>query len=287
MNTDRPIEIEPYSNRLLIHRLSAALLPPAARAGVHPNLVTCAGFGFGVLAALSYSQGGWQWATAGLLLMLAWLVMDGLDGQLARSTGKTSDIGRLLDGVADYATFIAVNIALVATHPRPLVALTLALVAGACHALQSQFYEGERATYVRRLAGHFKAIERPVSGGVAERFYNRCEALLGNRTRRFDTLLAAATPKERQRLLEAWRPPAARALLAASPLSSNGRVFAIWVAVVAGETTLYWIYEISVLTLIALAAAHKLRQAEDRPVAGAARAGQPAGDAGPSAAHAK
>ncbi|WP_199553443.1 CDP-alcohol phosphatidyltransferase family protein [Sandaracinobacteroides hominis] len=292
MDSARPIEIEPWPNRLLIHRLSSLLLAPARRAGIHPNTVTCMGFGFGLLAASSYAMAGqsgsrWAFATLGLLLMLAWLVMDGLDGQLARATGKSSDIGRLLDGVADYATFVVVNIALVATHPRPLAAFALALLSGVFHALQSQFYEGERATYIRRLSGKFQAIARAEAGGPYERFYNRCEALLGNRTRPFDLKLQAAGPAERELLLSRWQPGAARALRAASPLSSDGRAIVIWVAVLAGETMLYWFYEIGVLTLVALAAAHKLRQSEAGAMAGDIGAGQTAGATGSLAGHAQ
>jgi phosphatidylglycerophosphate synthase len=262
--TGRPLEIEPLSNRLVVHRLSAALLPGAIRLGIHPNLVTSAGLLFGLAAGACYLQwADWRFATAGFLLMIGWHVMDGLDGQLARATARTSDLGRLLDGVADYATFVAVYLALAFTNPRPGLALALAIAAGAAHALQSQFYEGERATYIRRLAGRFRAVERPETGGFAERLYNRGEALLGNRARPFDTRLEAATPVERSRMLAAWQPRAARALRAASLLSANGRTIAIWLAAIAGNPMLYWLWEIVGLTLVALAVARALRQAED------------------------
>jgi hypothetical protein len=261
--TGRPPEIEPLSNRLVVHRLSAALLPRAVRLGLHPNLATGAGLLFGLAAAACYTRWpDWRFATAGLLLMIGWHVMDGLDGQLARATGQTSDLGRLLDGVADYATFVAVYLALALTHPQPGLALALAIAAGAAHALQSQFYEGERATYIRRRAGQFRPVERPETGGRIERLYNRGEALLGNRARPFDARLQAATPAERGRLLGDWQPRAARALRAASLLSANGRTIAIWLAALAGNPMVYWLWEIVGLTLVALAVARALRQAE-------------------------
>ncbi len=270
MDIARPLEIEPFSNRYGIHRLALAMLPLAVRLGIHPNMVTMAGLGFGLLAGLAYlNWADWRFATLGLVLMLAWHVMDGLDGKLARATGKSSDVGRLLDGVADYATFVAVNLALAFTMGDWRVALPIALLSGLFHALQSQFYEGERATYIRRCAGRFEAVERPAAGGAVERLYNRCEALLGNRTRAFDTQLAAATPAEQTRLIAAWRPRAARMLHIMGPLSANGRTFAIWLAAIAGNPMLYWAWEIIGLTLLALAAARLLRQAE------AVSAGQP------------
>lgn len=263
MEIARPLEIEPLSNRIAIHRAAAALLPPAIRLGIHPNSVTAAGLGFGLLAGLAYLDWrDWRFATLGFLLMLGWHVMDGLDGQLARATGKTSDLGRLLDGVADYATFVAVYLALALTHDSPAIAISLALAAGLAHALQAQFYEGERLTYIRRLAGRFEAPTRPETGGMVERLYNRAEARLANRTRPFDAVLAASPPPRRAALLAAWRPRAARTLRAMSPLSANGRTVAIWIAALAGEPILYWAWEILALTLLSLAAARALRQAE-------------------------
>lgn len=261
--TGRPIEIEPLSNRYLVHRLSSALLPRAVAHGIHPNFATSAGLLFGLAAAAAYTRwADWRYATLGLLLMIGWHVMDGLDGQLARETGKASDLGRLLDGVADYSTFVAVYLALALTHPRPGLAIALAAAAGAAHALQAQFYEGERATYIRRIQGRFTAVARPETGGVIERLHNRGEALLGNRTHPFDRLLEQAPPARREALIAAWQPRAARILRAMSPLSANGRTLAIWLAALAAEPMLFWLWEIVGLTLVALAAARALRQSE-------------------------
>jgi hypothetical protein len=263
MEIARPLEIEPLSNRLGIHRLSTALLPSAVRLGIHPNAVTAAGLGFGLLAGLAYLDWrDWRLATLGFLLMLGWHVMDGLDGQLARATGKASDTGRLLDGIADYSTFVAVYLALATTHDQPSLAVALAAAAGLAHALQAQFYEGERLTYIRRLNGRFEAPARPETGGRAERLYNRAEAALANRTRPLDTALARAAPPARATMLAAWQPAAAATLRRMSPLSANGRTLAIWLAVLASEPMLFWAWEILALTLLSLAAARALRQAE-------------------------
>ena len=271
--TGRPIEIEPLSNRLVVHRLSAALLPRAIAFRIHPNTATLAGLVSGLAAAAAYTHWpDWRFATLGFLLMIGWHVMDGLDGQLARATGTASDLGRLLDGIADYSTFVAVYLALALTHPKPGLAIALAAAAGVAPALQAQFYEGERATYVRRCSGNFRAISRPETGGVFERFYNRCEALLGNCARPFDQQLEQATPAQRAALLAAWQPRAARTMRAMSPLIANGRTIAIWLAVLAGEPLLFWLWELVGLTLVALAAARALRQSEQQQGAGAGHA---------------
>jgi CDP-diacylglycerol---serine O-phosphatidyltransferase len=270
----RPQEIEAWSNRLVVHRLSAALLPRAIALGIHPNTVTIAGLLFGLAAAAAYTRWDNPWfATLGFLLMIGWHVMDGLDGALARATGKTSAFGRLLDGIADYSTFVAVGLALAFAQDNVPLALLLALSAGAAHALQSAFYEAERETYIRRSRGVFTATVRSEAGGVFERLYNRGEEWLGNRTRPFDQQLARTPPAQRDRLLADWRAMAAPRLMLLSPLSANGRTIAIWLACLAGSPFLYWIWELLGLTLLALAGGHWLRQAEQRP--GAAQSGPP------------
>ncbi len=275
--SSRPPEIEPWSNRLVVHRLARSMLPHAIKLGIHPNGVTLCGLGFGLAAAAAYSR--WDsplFATLGFLCMVGWHVMDGLDGALARATGKTSAFGRLLDGIADYATFIAVGLSLAFAQDNVPLAVSLALTAGAAHALQSAFYEAERETYIRRLRGQFSACKRTEVGGAFERLYNRGEAWLGNRTRPFDQQLTATPTASRQKLLQAWQEKAAPRLMLLSPLSANGRTIAIYLACLAGSPFLYWIWELVGLTLIALAGGHWLRQAEDP----AAVAGPAVGAAG-------
>jgi phosphatidylglycerophosphate synthase len=263
LSPGRPPEIEPWSNRLLIHRAAAALLPLAVRAGIAPNAISISGLALGLLAAVAYTR--WSdplWATGGFVLMIGWHIMDGLDGALARATGRTSAFGRLLDGVADYATFVAVNVVLVATSGDWHAALGLAMLSGAAHVLQSLFYEAERETYCRRIAGRFAATVRSAAGGMAERLYNRGEAWLGNRTRPFDEQLAASTPEQRALLLAHWQHQAAPRLMLLAPLSANGRTLAIWLACLAGAPYAYWIWELAGLTVLALAGGHYLRQSE-------------------------
>lgn len=260
-----PPEIEPLSNRLLVHRASAALLPRAARLGLHPNAVTTTGLFLGVLAALSYLH--WRdprFAVLGFLLMLGWHICDGLDGALARATGKTSPLGRLLDGVADYTTFVLVYIALVVSQPHPALMLPIAILSGAAHILQSLFYEGIRETYIRRGRGQLAATRRSAAGGPVERLYNLGEAFFGNHATRLDAHLLTLAPTERAAAIARWQHLAAPRIRAITLLSANGRTFAIFLACLAGRPWAFWLWEIVGLTLLAMAGHHWLRQAERR-----------------------
>ena len=101
---------------------------------------------------------------------------------------------------------------------------------------------------------------------IRDRLYNRGEALLGNRTRPFDAILAGLPPADQSRILARWQAGAARTMRHMSLLSANGRTIAIWLAVLVGEPMLYWAWEILPLTLLALAAARSLRQSETEAV---------------------
>jgi hypothetical protein len=267
MDHARPAEIEPWTNRQLIHPVANWLLPPAIRLRLHPNLVTFAGLVAGLLAALAYTRWtDWRLAALGFALMLVWHVMDGLDGRLARATGQSSPAGRLIDGLADYATFTAVYCALAFTHPDPGLAVPAAMIAGVAHALQSAHYEGERETFVRRTRHQFLPLPRTEAGGPFERLYNKGEAMLGNHARPLDRQLSGAGPAQMAAMLKAWRADAARILRLMEPLSANGRTLAIFLAVLAGDPLWFWAFETIILTALALGGWVGLRRAEENAI---------------------
>ncbi|WP_448578538.1 CDP-alcohol phosphatidyltransferase family protein [Thermaurantiacus sp.] len=249
----RPPEIELPSNRYLIHRASDWLLPRAVALGIPANAVSLAGLGMGLLAALAYYHAGdWRLAWLGWAAMMGWLVLDGLDGSVARATGTASPFGRFLDGFADYGVFVVVYLALVASQPNPGWHLVLALAAGAAHAVQAALYEAKRATFVRRRARVLSVEPRRVAGGILEAFYNRGEEALGHRESALDQRLAALPDPWRSALLNLWLGRAAVAMRPFWLLSSNARVHAILLFSLAGVPSWFWWYELTVLTAIAL-----------------------------------
>ncbi|RJR44979.1 MAG: CDP-alcohol phosphatidyltransferase family protein [Desulfobacteraceae bacterium] len=69
-----------------------------ARAGIHPHVLTAAGFVFSLLAGVVYGGGYFFWGAC--LLVLAG-VCDTLDGQIARKTKKQSLFGAFFDSTLD------------------------------------------------------------------------------------------------------------------------------------------------------------------------------------------
>lgn len=258
----RPEAIEDPSNLWFVHPLSWRLLPLAMRLGLHPNTVSFAGMGCGLLAGLCY----WNWrepgfVLAGFLLMVSWHVLDGLDGKLARASGKASPLGRVIDGICDYLAFIFVLVPIALSFEDWQAALSLALVSGGLHAMQSIWYEAERDAWKRRLNGVFHTEPRPAGPAIALP-YHWFEAKVAG-PRLIDHALAANPA-----LLPAYLKASAPLVRQLSILSANNRTIAIAIACLAGDPRLYWYWEIGALSLIALFMAQRLRGREQALVSG-------------------
>jgi hypothetical protein len=96
--------------RPLAVRVVQVLIPTPISA----NQVTAVGAVLGILAGFLIAQGtaaACGWAAAGLL---ACMILDCADGQLARARGGGSHFGRLLDGSSDYAVAIALHLGMLA-----------------------------------------------------------------------------------------------------------------------------------------------------------------------------
>ena len=91
------------------------------RLGVHPNVVTVLSITIGITSAFFFAHGSWRTEGSsglmlnilGILLMMWANFYDSADGQLARMTGKKTQLGRILDGTASIIIFIPVYCALV------------------------------------------------------------------------------------------------------------------------------------------------------------------------------
>lgn len=105
----------------MLDRWANAALQPAlqavaralSRAGLGADAVTLAGFAIGVAGAVAIAM---QAYTAGLALLLASRLADGLDGPLARLHGAT-DRGAFLDITLDFLFYASVPLAFAIADP--------------------------------------------------------------------------------------------------------------------------------------------------------------------------
>jgi hypothetical protein len=227
-------------------------------------MVSLTGMACGILAGFAYYH--YQVSSSaiiGFLLMIAWHIADGADGQLARLTNTQSELGKVLDGICDYVTFISVYIGLglaMARHDGASVLLPVVL-AGACHAAQSAAYEAERQDYVFWAwgRGSMPASIRPLdrdsrtSGlfGALLRAYEFLQSLMGNSIGFNRALYAKLNANPAGEAIRArYRERFAPAIRHWSILSSNYRTLAIFICASIRMPILYFGFEIVVLNAV-------------------------------------
>ena len=163
----RTREIEEFTNLFFVHPIGARLLPLCVRLKVSPNAVSLTGLAFGLCAGIAYyryAQLGW--AVVGFLLMIGWHILDGIDGQLARLTNRQSEFGKVIDGIADNVTFIAVysGLGLAIGARYGIWSWLIIALAGIAHSMQAAIYELQRQEYDYwgwgKQSAEFKSVER-------------------------------------------------------------------------------------------------------------------------------
>ena len=201
----------------------------------------------GIGAAFAYSNWtDWRWAFAGLLLSVAWLIADGLDGMIARATGTASALGRFLDGLCDHGVFILIYVVL-ASSIGTVEGWALAISAGVAHAVQSSLYEGERSRFHRRCKGDAGNPPAP-SRNPLVRLYDSVANAVDRFSHAFDDALRRHPDSER--FGAAYGEAAVGPMGLMRLLSANMRVLAIFLACLAGNPRLFWWFELIPLTAI-------------------------------------
>ena len=95
---------------------------------ITPNQVTYLSVLVGFASGYSFSQGSWASSLIGGLLLELTLILDCVDGQLARAKNMASDLGRLIDGIAGYFPYLAVVFGIIFGYPDFQIALIIIAV---------------------------------------------------------------------------------------------------------------------------------------------------------------
>jgi phosphatidylglycerophosphate synthase len=97
-----------------LRKFSKLLTWLAVRVNATPNQVTLISFAIGLYSAYSFSQGSFWWIFLGAVLLQLSIIVDCVDGELARYTRKFSKLGAWLDAVTDrvkeYMVFLGLAI---------------------------------------------------------------------------------------------------------------------------------------------------------------------------------
>lgn len=261
----RTSDIEEITNLYFIHPVSSRLAPVLADLRVSPNAVSFAGMTFGILAAISYYHyQDVKWAIAGFVLMILWHIMDGTDGQLARLTNSQSEFGKVIDGICDYTTFIAVYSALAFALSAQFGGWIwiLAVSAGICHAVQAAAYEVQRQEYeywgMDRKSAALLTLNRPLPNAATASFTARIMHML-NRLYVSVQLMVVGIPAgfdakmadllkqnsaQAASIRERYRETFAPAIRRWSILSANYRTIGIFICAALSVPQYYFLFEI-------------------------------------------
>lgn len=285
VHVKRTREIEEVTNLYVIHPISRALVTYFARWGVRPNTVSILGMALGAGAAVAYYHyAQWPMALLGFLLMVGWHVMDGADGQLARLTGRTSQIGKVMDGLCDHVTFVLVYASLAlatAQEGSPWMVWGIAALAGVSHALQASTYEFQRQAYdfwargeesarIVTPAAHRETLQDKDGGaqffGRLYLLYLRIQHRMASADKALLAELGAAlrTTDDEERIREMYRSIHLNGVRRWSLLSSNYRTIAIFIACLAGSPLYFFLFEIVVLNAIFVLLRHMQKKRNQR-----------------------
>lgn len=154
--------------RGFFRRVFAPIVVGLDRLGVRPGHLTALGLALGVAAAVAAGLASWWWALA---LWLVGRIPDGLDGQLARHQGASSDHGGFLDVMADFAGYGGFVLGVAVGLPDARIACAALLLAyylngsaflaisGLAEKRARRVVDGERSLqFVRGLTEGFETI---------------------------------------------------------------------------------------------------------------------------------
>jgi hypothetical protein len=144
----KALEIEELADVYFFRPLGFVAARLAAALRTTPTQVTILSTVVGVTGGLLLCNQ--RLALPGFALLIVYSILDSADGQLARLTGRVTELGRVLDGVGGYITHAAIYIGIIAglvpgSGTGPM--LVWAAMAAIANAVQAQMYEFHRHHY--------------------------------------------------------------------------------------------------------------------------------------------
>lgn len=149
--------------RAMLPRVAKPATRALARAGVTPNAVSVMACGASLVAAVLVA-GGFPWA--GIAVWLASRLGDGLDGILARETGRSTAFGGYLDITLDMTAYSAMLLGFAVAHPEGGVVWSVILAGYALAITTTLALSNAAAVAGRRLSDTNRTFQ--FTAGMAE-----------------------------------------------------------------------------------------------------------------------
>ncbi|KAA6316605.1 hypothetical protein EZS27_033108 [termite gut metagenome] len=236
---------------------------------ISPNMVTIVSIFLGVGAGIMFYFDNLIYNSIGIFLLVWANTYDSADGQLARMSGKKSEIGRVLDGLAGDFWFFSIYffICLRLYSEWSYGIWIMAALSGFSHGKQAAMADYYRNIHLFFLKGKSGSeMERsesqqalfhslPWKGNIIGKLYHY---LYGNYTvsqeklspkfQRFFTLMRKCYGEEiPQPLADAFRKASKPLMKYTNILSFNTRVIVLFIGIFTGKPWIYFVFELTVL----------------------------------------
>ena len=132
---------------------------------VTPNQVTYLSVLVGFTSGYFFSHGSWVTSIVGGMLLELTLILDCVDGQLARAKNMASDWGRLIDGIAGYFAYLAVVYGIIVGYPDFQSALIVIAVFTVLRAIS---YDYCKQTFGMMVLKGFDGMDREIQSTVGK-----------------------------------------------------------------------------------------------------------------------
>ncbi len=198
--------VEPI-NRYAHIPMAAILVKPLKHTPITPNQVTLISVLFGLAAAWEFSLGNLKGLVTGGVLFEISLVLDCVDGQLARAKNMASDLGRLIDGIGGYIANLGVVVGIGLGFPETtitLIALTIMTILRAIaydyckQAMTTRIQDGE--DWAQNEQNKIEAQMKSSPSGLLTLYhaYLRFQRMVFEKRSRVDSLSSGPWPENKR-----------------------------------------------------------------------------------------
>ena len=247
----------------------------ARKLGLTPNVLTVIGILIGVTAGHFFFYDSLHLNAIGMGMWVISNMFDSADGQLARMTGQSTQLGRILDGMGGNFVFFSMYVHLCFRYALGDGMIgwwifLLALAAGASHATQSAMADYYRNAFLRYVARKGKGeLERSeavrveynklswIKNFLTKSFYRiylnytvQQEALSPNFQTLRDRVEATYATEIPDKFASRYRILNKPLLKYYNYLTINGRVLTLFAFVVLGYPELFFVTEITLMNLL-------------------------------------
>ena len=159
-----------FYSTFVVRKLSKPLTSLALRLGLAPNSITLISFAVGLGAAVAFAAGTQWWLIVGALLLQLSLIIDCVDGEVARATRRFSALGAWLDAstdrVKEFAAYAGLAVGAATHHGENIwpIAIILIVLVTTRHMAD---YDFSRVQRLREARVEPRLITEVTDGGNA------------------------------------------------------------------------------------------------------------------------